>query len=276
MIKNIILGYSGERGSQVALAQAADLARAAKARIHVASVEPLRTADLAINLPADLTAEAFSSVSAETVALPDIPEEPSTVLDDLLEKCRREEVFCTFGDYHGDPAIRLLKLSRQCELLVVGRRDEPRHSSAPPLGRVARVLATRANTATLFTDREHLPWKSATLLYEPRGAGGRALSLGGQICSLLNITLNVLCVRYGETEAADAEDEARFALRAYHVEGQFASSNASSAEALRNAALVHSDPLLIIPAPLRRLFGADTELIRLASSMPNSNMLLVP
>ncbi|MEN6645013.1 MAG: universal stress protein [Armatimonadia bacterium] len=276
MIRNILLGYNGTRGADVAFSQAADIAHAAKARIHVARIERM-PADARIQLSGDTLADSspsptFSELNGatETVA------EPSGVLDQVLDKCRREQVFCTFREYYGDPAGRLMELSRLAELLVVARRDEPRHSRAHPLGRVARQLAMRTSTPVLFTGHEHLPVKSAALLYEPRIAGGHALTMAGGLCSTLNITLNVLCVGHGETDAAQAEAEAKFALRAWHVEGEFVRSTVPALEAIRNIALTHSDPLIIVPAPPRRLFPAHSELVHAAAELPNTNLLLVP
>jgi len=275
MIRNILLGYNASRGADVALSQAADIASAVKARIHVARIERM-AADARIQLTGEVLADSSSPSFSGLNGATETVEEPSDVVDQVLEKCRREQVFCTFGEYYGDPATRLMELSRTAELLVVGQRDEPRHSRAHPLGRVARQLAMRASTPLLFTGHEHLPLNSAALLYEPRIAGGHALTMAGGICSAFNINLDVLCVGHGEVDAAQAEQEAKFALRAWHVEGEFVRSTVPALEAIRNLALTHSNPLIIVPAPPRRLFASHSELVHAAAELPNTNLLLVP
>ena len=279
MIKNIVLGYSGSRGAQVALSQAVDIARPAKARLHVTRIEPLaaRDAQVALNI------EPFAD--GTHVPLPDVasavaPEQPEVApggeLDQVADVCRREEVFCTFRQYVGDPAQRLLQLSRVADLLVVARRDEPQPGRTHALGRTARYLSTHALAPTLFTDREHLAAKSATLLYEPRAAGGRALALAGEICMLLNSTLNVVSLPAGEQTAETADEEARFALRAYHLDGAFTKSNSAVGSALQNAAMSWNDPLIILAAPPRQLLFNNTEPVRVALGLPNTNVLIVP
>lgn len=275
MIRNILLGYNGTRGADVAFSQASDVAHAAHARIHVARIEKI-SADARIALSAEVLADSSSASFPDFNAAVEAPGEPTAGLEQILEKCHREQVFCTFGEYYGDPVGRLLELSRMADLLVVGRRDEPRQAQTHPLGRVARQVALRTSIPTLFAGQEHLPLKSAMLLYEPRVAGGRALSVAGEVCSTLNITLNVLCVGHGEHDAAQAEAEARFALRAWHVDGEFVRSTTPPLEAIRNLAITQSDPLLVMPAPVRGLFPTHSETVHAAAKLPNTNLLLIP
>ena len=159
---------------------------------------------------------------------------------------------------------------------MLARRDEPKAAQAQPAGRTARYLAAHAVAPTLFTDREHLPLKSAMLFYEPRRAGGRALALAGEIGCLLNISVNVIGLPWEDVDAATAEEEARFALRGYHLDGHFEKTSATLVEALQNAALAFDDALLVIAAPPRRLFFPDRETVRVALALPNTNLLLVP
>jgi nucleotide-binding universal stress UspA family protein len=278
MIRNILVGYSGQRGAQLAFSHATDIARAATARIHIALVGALTEAETAAG---SLTA---NDPEAGGQSFPELPllaeDDPAPMVPPavgkLVEECGAEGIACTFNQYYGTPGARLLTLSRSYNLIVVGRRDDPRPAQGHPLGRTARHLVAHAGMPTLLTDREHLPLKSATLLYEPRFAGGRALALAGYLCSLLNISLNVTCTPYEETDAGQAEAEARSALRAYHVDGEFTRGHGAPSDALRNAALNWSDPLLVIPAPPRRLLSSDPGIVRLAVSLPNTNVLLVP
>lgn len=279
MIKNIILGYSNSRGAQVAFSQAVDIARPTKARLHVTIIEPLAAAEGQVTLKPDILADATAAALPDMMTplhepAPDAA--PTAELESVAETCRREEVFCTFNHHYGDPGMRLTQLGRLANLLVVARRDEPRAAQAQPAGRTARHLAAHATTPTLFTDREYLPPKSATLFYEPRQAGGRSLAVAGEIASLLNMALNVVCLPYGEVDASAAEEEARFALRAYHVDGEFLKASSSVAEALQNAALSWNDPFVILPAPPRKLLFNSHQAVALALGLPNTNLLLVP
>lgn len=279
MIKNILLAYNGSRGSQVALAQAVDLARAAKARVHVTAIEALGAGEGQAALQAEVLADGPNARLPEApVPLEDeLPDPaPTAELDNVAELCRREEVFCTFNHHYGDPGQRLVQLSRLADLVVLGRRDEPRVGQVHTVGRVARYLAAHPAAPTLFSDREHLPLKSVSLLYEPRQAGGRALAVAGEVASLLNVSLNVMCIGYGEVEAVAAEEEARFALRAYHVEGRFERSGTGVTETLQNTALSWNDPLLVMAAPPRALLFTNQEAVRVALGLPNLNVLITP
>jgi hypothetical protein len=247
--------------------------------VHVTTITPLSAGEAQVNVGADPYGDVGGVRLPEDLAatFEDTGgEEAASQLEGIAELCRREEVFCTFNNHYGDPAQRLTALSRVANLLVVARRDEPRPAGASAIGRTARALATRPAIPTLFTDREHQPLKSATLFYEPREAGGRALAVAGEIASLLNITLNAVCLRYDEVDDPAALEEARTALRAYHVDGEFIHTTGTLSAALQNAALSWNDPLIIVPSPPRQLLFANTESTRVALGLPNTNVLIVP
>jgi nucleotide-binding universal stress UspA family protein len=277
MIKNILVDYGADRGYRVALRQALDIARPAQARLHLAQVVPLGGGAGETGLVSSVEADAYA-VSAATGAQPEefAGEEASVELEEAAQLCAEEGVAYTRGRYFGEASGRLLELSRLAELVVVARHEEGRGSGPGGLGRTARRLAQAASTPTLFCDREALSCTSAMLLYEPRSGGGRALSLAGEMCSLLNISLNVVCCGYGEVNAARAEEEARRALRAYHVEGQFTAASGPPAEALQTAALDWGNPLVVVPGPARRGWLADTTTVQAAFGLPNTLVLLVP
>lgn len=275
MIKNILLGYSGLRGGQVALSQAVDLAHATQGRLHVTLIEPLGAPEQVLVSSVEASLPTLNTGERLTPSEDDVPQPTgSAILDQAGETCRLEGVTCTLNHHYGEPVAKLLALSRVADLLVVGRRDEPA-SRGRRVGRIARQLAARAVVPTLFTDREHLPLKSATLLYEPRSGGGRALGRAGEICALLNVTLNVVSLPWQEITAAEAEAEARRALRAYHLDGSYVTGNAVI-PALQEAALTWSDPLLVIPALPRKLLFNNMEPVMTALALPNVNVLLVP
>jgi nucleotide-binding universal stress UspA family protein len=279
MIKNILLGYNGSRGAHVALSQAVDIARPAKARVHVTMISPLAADEAQASVGADPFGDVAGLRLGEEVGAGfenTAGDESGEQLEGIAELCQREEVFCTFNHHYGDPAQRLSALARVANLLVVGRRDEPGPAETGAVGRVARALATRPAIPTLFTDREHLPLKSATLFYEPREAGGRALAIAGEVAQLLNITLNVVCLGHGEVDAPAALEEVRTAVRAYHVDGELTHAAGTLTAALQNTALSWNDPLVIVPSPPRQLLFGNIESTRVALGLPNTNLLLVP
>jgi len=276
MIKNILVGYSRQRGSEVAFRLAVGLAQAAQARLHLAYVEPM-AAQASVPVPSEISADAYPPVLPDTAALaPEDPSEAPSVFADLAERCREERLQCTFSHLYGDAGSRLSDLARRAGLVVIGRHDDIPSSGEPSLGRVARQIATRLPAPLLLAAREHQEIKSLTLVYEPTSVGGRALALAGEIAHLQNMTLNVAALGDGSTEPATAADEARFDLRAYHVEGDVLPVLASGPEALQTAALTWNDALMVLPAPPKGWFSRPLDSIRPALSLPNLNVLLVP
>ncbi len=277
MIRNILVGYGGSRGAQVALSQALQIAQASEGRLRLAMVEDVTDSAAEVGLVAERSPEQAVLAAAEerSEVEPDSLG-PSPALEEAALRCRQEGVACSLARSYGNIAQRLLDLSRLADLLVVGRHGEGSRYRRSVLGRNARRIAGGAITPTLFTDRDYLPVRSATLYYEPRPPGGRALSQAAELCSLLNVDLNVTCVGLDRIDAAAAEAEARQALRAYHVEGEFIIGGQAGPEALQNAALLWGDPLLVVPAPAQRALFPDYGVLRAAMATPNTNVLLVP
>lgn len=283
MIKNIMVGFGGSRGAQVALRQALDIARPASARLHLTQVESLddlgTEADL---LPRALPEPVVVSLAEEPVTSPEEQEAGLTsgkatpVLEMAADVCRADNLPYTLNRLHGDPGQRLLRLSRLHDLVVVGRRGDERRYRTAVLGRTARRLALGCMTPTLFADREHLPLTSATVLYEPQAGGNRALARAAELCSLLNATLNAVCVGSQDVTPEQAVAEARFVLRAYHLDGELIPGAGRPAESLQSAALLWASPLLIIPTPARRGWWTDHSLTHAALAAPGTNVLLVP
>jgi len=278
MIKNILVGYDGRRGAQVAFRQAVDLARAAQARLHLAYVEPLSRQDAEVApRPDDVPADAFRTALAD--ALPDMPEDLSPVtdvLDVVAEQCREEGIHCAYNHIYGEAGDRLAQLGRTADLLAIGKRDDPPSAGASPLGRVARQMATRLPVPLLLAAREYEPLDALTVVYEPTPLGGRALRLAAEIALLRNLTLNVMALGDGMSEPAAALAEARAALRAYHVGGEFLAALPGGTDPLQTAALTWNDPLLVVPAPPKRWLSRPLDSLRFVLSQANTNVLVVP
>ena len=75
---------------------------------------------------------------------------------------------------------------------------------------------------------------------------------------------------------AEAEQEARFALRAYHLQGEFVPAPGTAAEALASAALLWGSALTIVPAPARTGLFNDYSALNAALAAANTNVLVVP
>jgi nucleotide-binding universal stress UspA family protein len=276
MIKNILVGYSGQHGSEVAFRLAAGLAHAAQARLHLAYVEPL-AAQTDVALSPEVSADAYPPVLPDTFAAPpDDPSEAPSVFGDLAEQCREERIQCTFDHLHGDAGRRLCDLARRTGLMALGRHEGVPGASAPLLGSVARHVATRMPAPLLLAAREHQDLKRLTLIYEPTSIGGRTLALAGEIAHLQNLGLNVVALGYEHVEPAVAAEEARTALRAYHVEGDVLPVLTSGAEALQTAVLTWNDALLVLAVPPRRWLSRPLDSLRPAFALPNLSVLLVP
>lgn len=274
-MKNITVGYCGTRGSQVALSQALAVARAIEARLKLVMVQQGDSDDESI---AGLKSGGDGDFAVRTADLPAerrlVPNGHPLELDEAAAICSDEGVVSTQVRLYGDPGERLTDLSRLSDLVVIGRRNEYLNLRRPRLGRTARRLCYEGHSAVLLADREHIEIKSATLLYEPHPSGGHALRTAGLFCSLMNITLNVVSCDWGRMRAAQAMEEAQAALRAYHIDGEFASSSELPAEALQSAALQWGDPLIICPGPPRRGFFRDDSTLRAAVASPNTNVLV--
>jgi len=282
MLKNILVAYNGRQGSQVAFRFAAELAQAAQARLHLAYIETWK-ASVEMPLYVDdvpVSAEISRVVQEESMAGTAADEMQaaleSEIFSSVARQCMEEGLYCHFIYQHGDPVERLSQLARTANLLVLGKHDEPPAIGAPPLGRVPRRLAFRMPAPILLTALEYYPFNSLTLYYEPTPAGGRALSLAGEIAHWRNLTLNLLVAGHNDISSSAALEEAQIALRAYHVEGDWLLIEDKEPGGLYRALLPWNDPLVVLPAPPRRLFGRPLEPLRPLLNQLTLHVLLVP
>lgn len=277
MIKNILVGYGGSRGAQVALGQALEIALAAGARLRLALVETVADSAAETGLVTEVAPEAMLLAAAvERAEVEPDSLGASPALEVAATRCREAGVPYSLARYYGDPGERLLELSRLANLVVIGRRGDGSRYRRSVLGRHARKLAANAQVPTWFADRELLPLRAVTLYYEPRPGGGRALASAAELCSLMNLTLNVMVTGGRRLSPAEALAEAQFALRAYHLEGELLTADRAGADAVQNAALLWGDPLVVVPGPAPGGLIPDFSVIRAALATPNSNVLLVP
>jgi nucleotide-binding universal stress UspA family protein len=133
-MNTIVVGYSGSEQSERAVARAAELGRALRARLVVVSVAPASspTAPLAEVGRAEVPIPAAPGPIATGVALP-VPEEAQLEPDELarhqLERACRSlsgrEVEAEYVAEVGDARERLLAVAeeREADLIVVGSHE---------------------------------------------------------------------------------------------------------------------------------------------------------
>ena len=97
--------------------------------------------------------------------------------------------------------------------------------------------------------------RSALIVYQASLSSGRALSFAAELCEEMNVSLDVLACDPDRRVAAAALEEARPALRGYHVEGEYSVSVNPPAEAMRNAAMEREVSVIIVPDARRHSWG---------------------
>ncbi len=278
MIKNILVGYDNSRSAQVALAQAIDLAEACAGRVHLLVVDTEEGLAPEPELPAEPTLVEM----AEPVEDAEEFETESRVVPQFVEEARLKlhqahvagSIRITSGIR---PAIRLREESSLADLVVVGRGGR-RGGGGGLAGRTTRRrLQARLRCPTLICASEYIEPKSILLLYEFSPAGGRAVSVAGELSATLNIDLDVVVTANKRYSAERLGKRVASALLAHHAEGEIISSVSNPAEALLTAGLDRDPSIVVIPQPPRPMWSWQLPpLYTAALQLPHTMILIVP
>jgi len=282
MIRNIVVGYDDTRCSQIAAEQAVDIADATQGRLHFVMIaeQMIPTAELRLGTgPSPDAAPAIVEYKSpeDRLASDETDMAGMTDVQAAGAMCEKAGLACTVTRLHGNPVERLVSRAALGDLLVVGRGTGRYRPEAGKLGSMARQILLRSPAPTLLCDVDHIPLRSALLLYEPTEAGGRAVARAGELCSYLNMALTVVTAhpdrRAGERMLRDVQA----ALRAYQVDVEYAAFPGSAADAVHSETAQRKAGLVVMPQPPRPMWSWQTpSALRSATSLPGALVLVVP
>ncbi len=271
---NLLVGFDGSRGAQMALRQIIPLAAGLRARLRVVQVvEPIGPSSK-INLevgddPLSILDRSEALMTEETPLPPD-----DDALAAAAQTCEQAGVIATYQTLHGMAARVLREEAVAMDLLVVGRHGTTgRHA----LGTTAATLTRQALVPTLLCRDEMVPWQRLLVAFEPSPVGGRALKLAGALAAGLNLGLDVLVADPQRSRAQEALSYARRALRAYHVEGEGMQHTGRMPGALETIAAQWQSSVVIVPdEPCRTWLWRPSPTVAAALRLPHALILIVP
>ncbi len=278
MIKNILVGYDNSRSARVALAQAIDLAEAFGGRVHLLVVgteegpppEPELAPEPGIVEMAELGEEAEELETAGPVV-------PLFVEEARLKLHQAHVAGGIRITSDARPAVRLREESHLADLVVVGRGDK-RHSSSGQGGRNTRqLLQRRLLRPVLVCSSEYIAPESILLVYQSSDAGGRAVSVAGELATTFNVGLDVVVTARRRHAAERRRDQVESALLVYHTEGEVVSSATTPTEALLTEGLERNPSVVVIPQPPPPMWSWQlSALYPAALQLPDTMILVVP
>jgi nucleotide-binding universal stress UspA family protein len=275
-MRNILLGHDGSVSAAVALQQALLLSSTLSARLHLLqALEPVgpaaEVADLGLAEDPVSFLDRMDQMMSDDVPAP-LPED-----DDLaaaVRTCEEAGAVCSWKRMHG-LAVRVLR--EHCppmDLLILGRRGT---LGRRLVGLTASSIISRPVVPTLLCRDTVIPLHRLLLAYEPTPVGGRALKLAGNIAEALNVEVDVVAADLERDRARRSVEQARTALRAYHVDGESIPHEGRLSDALQSAALEYQSSVVVVPHgrtgswPWLRSDG-----VRAAIEYPTALALIVP
>ncbi len=278
MIKNILVGYDNSRSAQVALAQAIDLAEAFNGRVHLLVVGTEEGPPPEPELPTEPSIVEIAELGEEAEEL----EPESRVVPQFVEEARlklqQAHVGGSIRTISGArPAVRLGEESHLADLVVVGRGGKP-HSGSGQVGRNTRqLLQGRLLRPVLVCSSEYIAPESILLVYQSSHAGGRAVSVAGELASTFNVDLDVVVIGPKRHAAERRRDRVESALLAYHTEGEVISSLTAPGQALLTEGLQRNPSVVVIPQPPPAMWSWQlSPLYTAALQLPDTMILVVP
>jgi len=277
MLKNILVGYDDSRSARAALQQALDIAEAAPAWIHLVHAEEAVGADaelLLLSEPGPVEA-ALAAAEAGIETEPDAPPDTEQALDAAVEVCHNANVPCTSRQVFGRAGEKLAQMSRLYNLLVVGESSEPKRGQRHHIGSNLRHLLRHCPIPLMVCAHNYHALDAAMLIYRDDAAGGRALSLAGELCSTLNIPLKIAVVEMAPEHQDRIAAELKNALKAFHVESELQALDRSGAEVVPLATVEWAARCVIMSyAPA--IWPWAPSAVRTAMGTPNLVRFIVP
>lgn len=279
MIRNIVVGYDDTRCAQVAVEQAVDIAEVTDGRVHLVLITeqmaPLWELGPA-NPEAPPVVREYESPE-DRWAADELDQSTAARIEAATTVCEKVGVPHTVTRLYGHPTDRLVRRGWLADLMVIGRGPGACRTEPGKLGPIARQVLLRTVTPTLLCDIDHVPLTRALLLYEQSEAGGRALARAGELCSLMNMELDVIVAHPDRRAGEKVLGEAGFALRSFHVDGDSAVFAGTPADAVRSEATIGKAGLVIMPQPPKPVWSWQTpSALRSATALSGAMVMVVP
>ncbi len=277
MLRNILVGYDDSRSARAALQQALDIAEAAQAWVHLVHAEETVGSDTELALLAEPGPVEATLAAAEAglEAEPDTSLQTEAPLEAAVEACRNAKVPCSSRQVFGRAGEKLTEMARLYQLLVVGESSEPKRGQRHHLGGNLRHLLRHCPAPLMVCPHNYHALDTAMLIYRDDAAGGRSLSLAGELCSTLNIPLKIAVVEMASEHEERVAAELENALKAFHVESELQVLNRTAVEAVPLATVEWPARCVIMPyAPA--LWPWAPSAVKVALATPNLIRFIVP
>ena len=229
MIKNILVGVDGSEHGRTAVRYAQWFAKRLDARVvglhvvDIVSVEGPFFHDISGSLGFEPYLD-FTSKVREALA-----ERGKIVLEEFTASCAKEGVRSDTALQFGIIPSEICERAREADLVVIGHRGTNQKFSTGLLGGVAESVTRQCNEPVLVTPIEFAEIRSPLLAYDGSERASLAMHFAGELCSKLDLPLEVMTVErdrdLGERTLAEARrylDPYKLRLETAIVEGHAA------------------------------------------------------
>ena len=251
------------------------MAEGTSARVHfLHAIEPVGPSDELEVRASDDPLSVLDRHDAMMAGDEDVPLGEDDELGIAAHICEDAGVVCTFRRQHG-MATRVLQ--EQCvamDLLVLGRQGTIGRRA---IGATASRIISQPVVPTLLCREEVVPLDRVLLVFESSPSGGRALRTAADLCSSLDLGLDVVVADANKLGRRNTIQAARRALRAYNVSGEDLLHKGRSSEAIRSAALEFQSSMVVVPdGHSRRWPPGRSEVVTAAVECPGTVAMVVP
>lgn len=217
MIKSLVVAVDGSENAQSALRYALWLAQrfdAVVTGLHVADVVTIE-GSFFHDISGSLGFEPYLDLTSKMRgALRDRGEQ---VLEDFSRACREADIRHETSLQVGIVSAEICELARTSDLVVLGKRGVNRHFSTGLLGGVTESVARQCPRPIFMAPLEFVEPGKALLAYDGSQRAGSAMHVAAEVCTLLELPLDVVTVSLEEDRGEEIADEARRYLASYPI-----------------------------------------------------------
>jgi nucleotide-binding universal stress UspA family protein len=217
MIKNILVGVDGSDHARTATRYAQWFAKRFDARVvglhvvDIVSVEGPFFHDISGSLGFEPYLD-FTSKVRDALA-----ERGKVILEEFQASCAKEGVRSDVALQFGIVPSEICERAREADLVVIGHRGVNQRFSTGLLGGVAESVSRQCNEPVLLTPQEFADVRSPLLAYDGSERASLAMHFAGEVCSKLDLPLEVLTVERDRDLGEQTIAEARRYLEPYKL-----------------------------------------------------------
>lgn len=233
MLKKILIPTDGSKASLVSIDYAVNLAKLFGAKIIGLSVIDIKRLagpfmhDIGTSIGGMVPYGSFRD-TIETM----LDSTADTALLQLEERCREKGVECELKKEEGIITKEIAKLAADADMISMGKTGEHREWSDALLGSNLESVVRQTHKPVLAVSEKAAPLTRMLVAYDGSEYAGKALNIGGEIASMMQIPVTILSIGDEKEKTMRILSDAERLIKPYNIDFKIISEKGDPVNAI--------------------------------------------